>query len=208
MWNFVPSLWIKTFFPFLKITVALLAVVFVCVTIKRHETAVYVLLVLYSTDCRDVTSTHFRPCRWGIPLQEGGAIPQSLTSGCSHRENILWIGWDVQGLPQCGVQVSASAVNQTDLCIATAFCYTLAPCAISKLHTVCFGLELLFKPLQFGEICNDMRGCPAINHQTPHVDTRCLLSWSSVSPETLRASSRSLRCFLLQLRSRCVVLLQ
>lgn len=45
---------------------------FVCVTIKRHETAVYVLLVLYSTDCRDVTPVHFRPCRWGIPLQEGG----------------------------------------------------------------------------------------------------------------------------------------
>lgn len=39
----------------------------------------------------------------------------STGSCCFHQENVLWIGWDVQGLPQRGAQMSASAVNQMDL---------------------------------------------------------------------------------------------
>lgn len=37
----------------------------------------------------------------------------SVSGGCSHGENVLWLCWDVQGSPQRGVHMSASAVNQT-----------------------------------------------------------------------------------------------
>ena len=89
-------------------------------------------------------------------------------------------------------------------------CRPPAPRSVSR-------LEPVIKPLEFRQVCDDVRGSPAVNHQ-PLTSTLAApsltrkkyssRSWSSVSPWTLRASSRLPRCFHLQVASRCVLLLQ
>ncbi|KAK0138668.1 Heparan sulfate 2-O-sulfotransferase 1 [Merluccius polli] len=73
------------------------------------------------------------------------------------------------------LEVASSAVHQADLCVTSALCYSLAPCAVSQLHAMCPGLELVIKTLELGDVCDDMGGCPAVDHQAPHVDT--LAAW-------------------------------
>src|SRR4029434_5649791 len=102
-------------------------------------------------------------------------------SCCLHREYVLRVRGNVQRPSQHCFEVVSSAVHQEDLCITSALCHSLAPCAVSQLYAMCPGLELVIKPPELGDVCDDMRGCPAVDHQASQADT--LAAWlESCSP--------------------------
>ena len=127
----------------------------------------------------------------------------SAGSGCFHREHFLWIGCDVQGLPQRGAQMSASAVNQTDLCIATALCHPLAH-TVSQLHAVLSAWNSSSNLLNLARSVMICEVAPAVDHQAPRADTCWALAHLEdvlfvlvlCLPRDFAWSSRSLHRFL------------